>query len=63
MPRSEDFDLEGLDITRAQFEALQAVDHNEFKAELLSQEELFLKLAGDMPKEMIFQKELLISRL
>ena len=33
------------------------------KSELLSQEELFLKLAGDMPKEMIFQRELLISRL
>ena len=26
-------------------------------------EELFLKLAGDLPKEMIFQRELLISRL
>ena len=33
------------------------------KKELLSQEELFLKLAGDLPKEMIFQRELLISRL
>jgi hypothetical protein len=30
---------------------------------LVSQEELFLKLAGDLPKEMIFQRELLISRL
>jgi len=34
-----------------------------FKAEIISQEELFLKLAGDLPKEMIFQRELLISRL
>jgi GTP-dependent phosphoenolpyruvate carboxykinase len=34
----------------------------EFKAEILSQEELFLKLAGDLPKEMVFQRELLISR-
>ncbi|HUB25095.1 MAG TPA: phosphoenolpyruvate carboxykinase (GTP) [Tepidisphaeraceae bacterium] len=63
MPRSEDFDLDGLNITRGQFEALQAVDIKEFKSELLSQEELFLKLAGDLPKEMIFQRELLISRL
>jgi hypothetical protein len=30
---------------------------------MLSHEELFLKLAGDMPKELIFQRELLISRL
>jgi len=63
MPRAEDFDLDGLDISRGQLEALQAVDLAEFKTELLSQEELFLKLAGDMPKEMIFMRELLISRL
>ena len=30
---------------------------------ILGQEELFLKLAGDLPKEMVFQRELLISRL
>jgi phosphoenolpyruvate carboxykinase (GTP) len=42
---------------------LQAVDVAEFKAEILSQEELFLKLAGDLPKEFVFQRELLIARL
>jgi phosphoenolpyruvate carboxykinase (GTP) len=63
MPRGEDFDLEGINVTRGQFDALQALDLQEFKAELMSQEELFLKLAGDMPKEMIFLRELLISRL
>jgi phosphoenolpyruvate carboxykinase (GTP) len=63
MPRGEDFDLEGLNVSREQFDALQAVNIMEFKSELLSQEELFLKLAGDLPKEMIFQRELLISRL
>jgi phosphoenolpyruvate carboxykinase (GTP) len=63
MPRPQDFDLEGIDVTREQFKALQAVDVNAYKAELLSQEELFLKMAGDLPKEMIFQRELLVSRL
>jgi phosphoenolpyruvate carboxykinase (GTP) len=63
MPRVEDIDLDGLGITPGQFEALEAVDAQTFKSELLSQEELFLRLAGDMPKEMIFQRELLISRL
>jgi phosphoenolpyruvate carboxykinase (GTP) len=63
MPKAEDFDLDGLDMTPAQFEILQAVDVNEFKAEILSQEELFLKLAGDLPKEFVFQRELLIARL
>jgi phosphoenolpyruvate carboxykinase (GTP) len=63
MPRSSDFDLEGLSVTREQFDGLQEITIDEMKAELLSQEELFLKLAGDLPKEMIFQRELLISRL
>ena len=63
MPRSVDIDLEGLSITREQFDAIQTVNLAEVKSELLSQEELFLRLAGDLPKEMVFQRELLISRL
>jgi phosphoenolpyruvate carboxykinase (GTP) len=63
MPRSEDFDLEGLEMTREQFEAVQSVTIEEMKRELLTQEELFLKLAGEFPKELIFQREMLIARL
>jgi phosphoenolpyruvate carboxykinase (GTP) len=63
MPRAEDFDLEGLSLGIREFEQIQQIDHDEVKAELLGQEELFLKMAGDLPKEMIFQRELLISRL
>jgi phosphoenolpyruvate carboxykinase (GTP) len=63
MPRSEDIDLDGLHVTREQFDSMQSVNLAEVKSELLSQEELFLKLAGDLPKEMVFQRELLISRL
>ena len=63
MPRPDDIDLDGLSITRDQFRSIQSVDIEAFKAEIMSQEELFLKLAGDMPKEMIFQRELLVSRL
>ncbi len=63
MPRPEDINIEGLNISRQQFEELQSVDLDEFKAEILGQEELFLKLAGDLPKEMVFQRELLIARL
>jgi phosphoenolpyruvate carboxykinase (GTP) len=63
MPRSEDIDLEGIAVSRGQFDALQSVTIDELKSELMSQEELFLKLAGDLPKEIIFQRELLISRL
>ena len=63
MPRPQDIDLEGLDVDLQDLEALQSVDVEAVKAELLSQEELFLRLAGDLPKEMVFQRELLISRL
>ncbi len=64
MPRAKDMDLEGLEgFGEAEFEKLQAIDPEEFKRELVSQEELFLKLAGDLPKEIIFQRELLVSRL
>ena len=63
MPRIEDIDLVGLNISSADFECLQNVDLGEFKSEIAGQEELFLKLAGDLPKEMIFQRELLIARL
>jgi phosphoenolpyruvate carboxykinase (GTP) len=63
MPQAKDIDLEGIDVTPDQLNAIQSIENDEFKKELLSQEELFLKLAGDLPKEMIFQRELLISRL
>jgi len=63
MPRSEDVDLNGLALTREQFEAIQQIDPDEVRNELVGQQELFLKIAGDLPKEMIFQRELLVSRL
>jgi phosphoenolpyruvate carboxykinase (GTP) len=64
MPRPEDIDLDGLtDYDIDDLRELQSITPEELKAELLSQAELFLKLAGDLPKEMIFQRELLISRL
>jgi phosphoenolpyruvate carboxykinase (GTP) len=63
MPRGQDIDLEGLGISRGDFDEMQKVDLDAFKTEIAGHEELFLKLAGDLPKEMIFQRELLISRL
>jgi phosphoenolpyruvate carboxykinase (GTP) len=63
MPRPDDIDLDGIPVTREQFRKIQTVDNDEVKTEILSQEELFLKLAGDLPKEMIFQRELLVARL
>jgi len=63
MPRSQDIDLAGLNMDPADFEKLQAISIPDLKAEIINQEELFLKLAGDLPKEIVFQRELLVSRL
>jgi phosphoenolpyruvate carboxykinase (GTP) len=64
MPFAEDFDIEGLEgFTPETFAACQKIDKEEWKNELLLQNELFLKLYKTMPKELIFERELLASRL
>jgi len=62
-PRYEDIDWTGLDFPQEQFEALQAVDRAAWRAEVLGHEELFLTLHEHLPSELIFERELLISRL
>ena len=52
-----------MDFPREQFDALMKIDPVEWQRELLSQTELFLQLHDRLPKELIFQRELLISRL
>ncbi|MHB8521613.1 MAG: phosphoenolpyruvate carboxykinase (GTP) [Limisphaerales bacterium] len=64
MPRREDFDLEHLDgFGPEQFAKLQGVNPEEWRREVVSQDELFFLLRETMPKELVFQRELLISRL
>jgi phosphoenolpyruvate carboxykinase (GTP) len=64
VPRLEDFDLEGLnDFTPEQFQKAQAINIPEWRREILQQDELFMKIYPFLPKEMIFQRELLVARL
>lgn len=63
MPRPQDMDTEGLKISPEQLAAAQDIDIDSIKREFLMHSEVFLKLAGDMPKELIFQRELLVARL
>ena len=63
MPRYEDMEWEGLDFSREQFEALQAVDLKQWHQEVLKHEELFIELHDHLPSEMIYERELLICRL
>jgi phosphoenolpyruvate carboxykinase (GTP) len=63
MPRYEEFDWNGLDYSKEAFEECMRIDGSEWHRELISQTELFLTLHDRLPKELIFQRELLISRL
>ncbi|MCX6050692.1 MAG: phosphoenolpyruvate carboxykinase (GTP) [Chloroflexi bacterium] len=64
MPRYEDLDWRGLpDFTPEQFQALMAVDRSDWQQEILSHEELFIKLYDRLPKEMVFLRELILSGL
>lgn len=64
MPVATDIDLQGLDNYPIEnLEKALAFNTEEWKREVLLQDELFIKLHTELPKEMLFQKELLISRL
>jgi phosphoenolpyruvate carboxykinase (GTP) len=64
MPEPEDIDIAGLDnYPLSDLTEALSVNLEEWKREVLSQDELFFRLYSDLPKELIFQRELLISRL
>jgi phosphoenolpyruvate carboxykinase (GTP) len=64
MPEVEDIDINGLDgYDPAQLAEALSLDVGEWKKEVLLQDDLFFRLYSDLPKELIFQRELLISRL
>ncbi|HRT58845.1 MAG TPA: phosphoenolpyruvate carboxykinase (GTP) [Candidatus Paceibacterota bacterium] len=63
VPNPKSFDLNGLPgFTVEQFEQLQAINEEEWRREVLMQDELFMKLHSRLPKELIFQRELLLAR-
>ncbi|MDY7099797.1 MAG: phosphoenolpyruvate carboxykinase (GTP) [Actinomycetota bacterium] len=64
MPRYEDIDWDGLEsFTRDDFRQAQAIDRDEWMAEVLSHEELFIKLYDRLPKEMVAIRDLILSSL
>jgi phosphoenolpyruvate carboxykinase (GTP) len=63
-PAFEDFNIEGLEgFTKETYAKCMAFNRAEWKAELISQGELFIDLYDHLPKELIFQRELLAARL
>ncbi len=64
VPGARAFDLTGLEgFSLETLQKLQTIGTEEWRKEVLSQDELFLKLYSHLPKELIFQRELLVSRL
>ena len=64
VPGPNSFDLEGMSADMpGRVDRAQTIDLEEWRRELLSQDELFMKLYAHLPKEMVFQRELLVSRL
>ena len=50
-------------MSEDEFDKLMQIDRERLRMQTLQHEELFLKLHSHLPKELIFERELLISRL
>jgi phosphoenolpyruvate carboxykinase (GTP) len=63
VPHYADIDWTGLSFPQEKFDELQRFDRAAWRTEILSHEELFLDLKTHLPKEMIYERELLICRM
>ncbi len=64
VPTYQDLDWRGLEnFTEADFEKVMSIDQDLWKQEILSHEELFIKLYDRLPKELLSVRELLLSSL
>ncbi len=64
LPRAKDFDLDEMDgFSPEKLNEAQSISMEEWKKEILEEDELMLHLHESMPKELIFQRELLVARL
>jgi len=63
MPNYEDLDWTGLDFAKEDFDLLQRFDRAAWRAEIVGHQELFFDLHEGLPKEMLYERELLICRM
>jgi phosphoenolpyruvate carboxykinase (GTP) len=64
IPRAGEFDLDGMDnFSPDQLNEAQSISVEEWKKEILEEDELLFNLHDSLPKELIFQRELLVARL
>ncbi|MCB0635889.1 MAG: phosphoenolpyruvate carboxykinase (GTP), partial [Lewinella sp.] len=63
IPMFDDIDWTGLDFSEEQWKELMSFDRERLKLQTISQENFLIKLYEHMPKELIFERELLLCRL
>jgi phosphoenolpyruvate carboxykinase (GTP) len=63
VPRYEDLDWSGAKFSPEQFEEVMSLDREAWATEVVDQESLFFKLRARMPKELINERQQLVSRL
>lgn len=63
VPRQRDLDWSGMEFSEEQWQELMKIDPENLRMQTLRHEELFLQLSEFLPKEMLFERELLVSRL
>jgi phosphoenolpyruvate carboxykinase (GTP) len=63
VPRHDDIDWRGMDFPQEKWDRVMSIDRETWKVQTLGHEELFLQLSDHLPKELIFERELLVSRL
>ena len=64
VPQFEEMDFEGLpEFTKKDFEKVMAFNTDEWKKEVISQGEMVLNLYNRLPKEIVYQRELMAARL
>ena len=63
MPRFEDIDLFGVEISEAEFDQLNQIDEEAWKQELVLQKKWFDKMGDKLPDELVQNRELFESTL
>jgi phosphoenolpyruvate carboxykinase (GTP) len=63
MPQYEDIDWTCLAYPKEKFDRIQAIDRPAWRSEVIGQEEFLIDLQDQLPPEIVYQRQLLISRL